>query len=267
MKKVDLNTEIREEKGTREAGKLRRSGYLPAVLYGGSKETLSLKLDRKTLIPILHRIGEENVFINLKIKKASGGEGTSTQLAMLKTLQHNPVTDELIHLDFQRISLKEKIVTELYIVLQGEAPGVKEGGILDHSLRTIEVEALPQDMPDHLEVDISELTIGDTVRVSAIPVPPNVNILIDTERPVLSVLAPKVVEEIEEEIEEAVEELEPEVAGKEKKEGEVTEEGKEETKAEKPGAEEKQEKSEEPTKEKGKEKGREKGKEKEEKKS
>lgn len=245
MKRIDLSAEIREEKGTRGVRNLRKSGYLPAVLYGGGKDTLSLKLDRKTLIPVLHRIGEENVFINLKIsppKNTSSEEAKpSDQLTMLKLLQHNPVTDELIHLDFQRISLKKKIVTELHIALVGEPKGIKDGGILDHSLRTIEVEALPQDMPEHIEVDISELNIGETIHVSDVPVTPNVKILTDLERGVLSILAPRKVEEIEEE----AEEVEPEVAGKEKK---AEKGGKEGAEAE---GEKKAEKPEEPSKEKG----------------
>ena len=144
MKKVDLDVEERKEAGKGDIRKLKKSGFVPGIVYGDDNKSLPVKLDRKKLIHFLHSIGEENVLTNLRIKS---DRGVLDQLVIIKDIQHDPVTDELIHLDFQRVSLKKKIISEVRILLKGEPEGVKAGGILDQALRTVEVECLPEDMP------------------------------------------------------------------------------------------------------------------------
>ncbi|HIE44512.1 MAG TPA: 50S ribosomal protein L25 [Candidatus Omnitrophica bacterium] len=226
MRRVNLDAEERKETGKGDVGRLRRSGFVPAILYGGSEEPLPVKLDRRKLIHFLHRIGEENVLINLKIKS---DEVPFNQLAILKHLEYDPITDQLIHIDFQRVSMKEKIASEVHIILKGEAEGIKSGGILEQVLRTIEVECLPQDMPEHFEIDISNLKVHDSLHVRDIPLPPGVKLLTEEDKAILSILPPRKVEEVVEAVEAEAEVAEPEVEGEEeKKEEEEEKEEKEE---------------------------------------
>ena len=211
MKEINFDVEEREEKGSRNARRLKRGGFLPGVVYGGSKKPIPIKLDRKRLIHFLHGIGEENVTINLKIKKA---EKSLNQLVILKNLDFDPVSHQLIHLDFQRVSMNKKISSEVHIVLKGEPEGIKGGGILNQLLRTIDIESLPQDMPLHVEVDISSLKIHDSLHVKDISLPPKVKALTDKERTILSILPPRKVEKVEE-MKEKAEVEEPKVVTKE----------------------------------------------------
>ena len=250
MKKFDLDVEERKESGKADIGRLRRSGSVPGIVYGEGAKALSIKLDKKKLIHFIHRIGEENILTNLKIK---GEKKNFEQLVILREIQYDPVTEDIIHLDFQRVSLKKKITSEVPIILKGESEGVKTGGgILDHALRAVEVECLPGDMPEHIEIDISGLKIHDSIHVKDLPLPAGVTMLTDMERSVLSVLPPRKIE-IEEEVKEVEE---PELIGKEGEEeveGEEAEEKKEEAGKEKK-AEPGKEKKAEPGKEQGKEK-------------
>ena len=217
MKKIDLDVEERKEAGKGEIGRLRKAGFVPGIVYGDENKPLSIKLDGRKLIHFLHSIGEENVLTNLKIK---GEKGVFDQLVLLRDIQYDPVTDALIHLDFQRVSLKKKITSEVRIVLKGEPEGVKAGGILDHALRTVEVECLPKDMPERIELDVSGLKIHDSIHVKDLPLPPDVKMKTDGARGVLSVLPPRKIE-VEEEAVKVAEE--PEV---------LTEKGKEEAEVE-----------------------------------
>jgi large subunit ribosomal protein L25 len=243
MKKVNLDVEKREQTGTADIKRLRKSGFVPGIVYGGEGKSLPIKLDRKKLIHFLHSIGEENVLTNLRIKK--NGD-SSEQLVVLKDVQYDPVTEQLVHLDFQRVSMKKKMISELHVLLKGEPEGVKVGGILDQALRTVEVEGLPQDMPEHLEIDISGLKIHDSVHVKDLPLPSGVEMITDGERSVLSVLPPRKIEE--EEIPEEI--TEPELVGEEGEEEAAEAAGEEGKKPAEPQAEKKEEHKAEPQAEK-----------------
>lgn len=255
MKKVNLEVEGRIQSGTAEVERLRKSGFVPGVVYGDNKENLLVQLDSKKLIHFLHKIGEENVLTNLKIK--NDGKVTE-QLVIIKDMQYDPVTEKLVHMDFQRVSLKKKIISEVHIVLKGEPEGVKVGGILDQALRAVEVECLPQDMPEHIEVDISGLNIHDSVHVRDLPLPPGAEMVTDEERTVLSILPPRKIE-VEEEAPAEIEE--PELIGEEGEEGkeETPEEGEgkeakpQEGRKKEEAAEKKEDASKEPKKEEKKE--------------
>ena len=219
MKKVNLDVEERKEAGKGDMRKLKASGFVPGIIYGDDSKAIPVKLDRKKLVHFLHSIGRENVLTNLKIKS---DKGSSDQLVIIKDMQQDPVTDQLIHLDFQRVSLKKKIISEVHIILKGEPEGVKAGGMLDHALRIVEVECLPQDMPEHIEVDISGFKIHDSLHVKDLPLSPRVRMVTSGERNILSVLPPRKIE---------VEEIttptiaEPEVISEKGKEEAVAEEG------------------------------------------
>ena len=246
MKKVNLDVEKRTETGTSQVNRLRKSGFVPGIVYGDEEKALPIKLNDKTLIHFLHKIGEENVLTNLRIK--DDGK-VNEQLVIIKDMQYDPITEKLVHMDFQRVSLKKKITSEVHIILKGESVGVKAGGILDHALRSVEVEGFPQDIPEHIEVDISDLNIHDNVHVKELPLPSEVEMITEGERGVLSILPPRKIEE-----EETPAEIEePEVIGEEgeekaAKEGEGKAEKKEEEKAEE-GSKNKEEGKEEEKKE------------------
>ncbi len=237
MKKVVLDVQERKETGKSKIGRLRNSGFVPGIVYGDKDKGILVKIDRKNLIHFLHAICVGNVLKNLKIK---GEKGILDQLVIIKDTQYDPVSDDIIHLDFQRVSLTKKIISEVHIVLKGEPEGIKAGGMLDHALRMVEVKCLPKDMPERIEVDISGLNIHDSIHVKDLPLPEGVEMITDEERSILSILPPRKIE-VEEEVVAAAEE--PELVG---------EEGKEEVEGEEAG-----EKKAEPGKEKKAEPGKE----------
>ncbi|MCK4905598.1 50S ribosomal protein L25 [bacterium] len=223
MKKVDLDVQERKETGKGKVGRLRKAGFVPAIVYGDNSKGLSVKIDKKILVHFLHAIGEGNVLTNLKIK---GEKGISEQLVIIKDTQLDPVNEDILHLDFQRVSLTKKIISEVRIILKGESEGVKAGGMLDHALRTVQVECLPADMPERIEIDISTFKIHDGIHVKDLPVSSGVEMITDMERNVLSILPPRKIEVDEETIKT---DEEPEVIGeKGKVEAETVEEAKKE---------------------------------------
>ncbi|MFO7973187.1 MAG: 50S ribosomal protein L25 [Candidatus Hydrogenedentota bacterium] len=205
--------------GKGAAHRLRQSGQIPLVLYGGKKDTVSAQVDAKDFIHLIHGRGGEHAIVQLECE----GQAELNSPAMLKAVQHHPVRGDVLHADFLRIRLDERIQTVVPVVLTGQAKGVVEGGVLDHQLRELEVECLALEVPEQITIDISGIAIGEGVHVSDLEVPANVTVLTDPERAVAAVLAPRVVEEeVPEGEEEAIEGEEGEAA-----EGEEAEEGKE----------------------------------------
>jgi large subunit ribosomal protein L25 len=201
MEQRELIVEKRSESGTAAARRLRRRGLTPAILYGRGMESLPLAVDSKTLRSLMHA-GGHNVLLRLRIQ---GGEGEPPTV-MIKEMQRDAVTGMTLNVDFQRISLTEKVTAQGPVVLFGEAPGVKQGGVLDQILREVEVECLPTDIPPRLELDISQLEIAHSLHVSDLVVPSGVEITTDPAavvvtmtRVVEEVVAPPVAEAVAEE--------------------------------------------------------------------
>ena len=168
-----LAVEPREERGSRASRRLRRSGLVPGVLYGGSHdEPVSFKVADLELRRIL---AEGAALIDVEI----GGERSVP--AILKDRQLHPVRDEFVHVDFLEVNLKQKIHAEVTIELDGadEAPGVREGGILDQSTREVTIEALPTDIPESIHVDVSALDIGASLSLADVQAPAGVEIVHD----------------------------------------------------------------------------------------
>ena len=240
MKEIQLTATIRQELGKQANKHLRNSGFIPAVIYHRGKDTVSLKVGRRDLHEILHTEHGENVVIALTV---AGGDAKGKQkerLVMIKEIQHEPVRGTILHIDFHEISLSEKLKVNIPIETKGEPIGVKQDdGVLEHILREIEAECLPTQIPDFLEIEVSELQIGDSRHVKDLAIPPEVTLLSDPELTILIVKPPHV--EVVEEVapEEAV--TEPEVLTEKKaEEGEEVAEGKEKKEAgEKPAAEKK----------------------------
>lgn len=243
MKEILLEAKRRSKTGKEIAKKLRKEGLIPAVLYGLGEEPLPLQIDSKSLLAILRAGRGENVIITLNIN----GDQNEKKQVLIREIQHHPVLGDILHVDFQHILLTKKVSVRVPIHLTGLPEGVhKDGGILQHALRELEIECLPTDIPEKVELDVSTLKIGDSIHVRDIKLE-KVEILSDPEGSIASVVPPTV---FKEEVVPAAEEAkEPEVIGEEKPE-EGEEEKKEEGKAAKakeapkPGKEVKAEKPE-----------------------
>ncbi len=193
MAGVQLAVDPREVTGKKVKG-LRRQGIIPAHLYGRGTESLALQAQASTITNLL-RTAERNAIITLQIN----GEDESRPV-MLRGVQRNPVTDELVHIDFFQISLTERLRANVPLILVGEASAVHVyGGILLQSLDHIVVEALPAEIPGHLNVDVSGLVELDTaVHVRDLEMPPNVVLLSDPDQVIAKVATPKLAAEEEE---------------------------------------------------------------------
>ena len=218
MEELILEAQLREEKGKSKAGVLRRQGLIPAVLYGENKKTESLKIERGAFLRLLHGHRVESAVINLRVLSNSDSKRLKESPVIIKEMQYEPISEEVIHIDFNRISLTKAITVKVSIESKGEAIGVKqEGGSLGHVLWDLEVECLPTQIPEKIEVDVSALRIGDAIHVKDISLPAEIKVLVDPNAVVLSIAAP-IKEELPEEVPtEEVAAAEPEVI-KEKKE-------------------------------------------------
>jgi large subunit ribosomal protein L25 len=237
MEEVILDVELREERGRGKVKDLRDSGFIPAVVYKEGEKSQALKIGHKRLMQLVHQHRLEGVIINLKVK---GQEKAKARPCLIKEIQYHPVHGDILHVDFNEVSLTKQIKVNVPVVAKGEPIGVKqEGGSLEHVLWEVEVECLPTDIPKQIEVDVSGLKMGDAVSVRDLPVPPKVKVLNDPAAAVMQVVAPMKEEVVEAPIEgEAA--AEPEVI-KEKKEV-PGEEAEAPAKEEKPKKEEKKEK-------------------------
>jgi large subunit ribosomal protein L25 len=193
-KRPSLTAEERSERGTRAVRRLRRSGFVPGVVYGGSDgDSVSFKADARALRQLL---SDGSALMDVKI---GGGQARPV---IVKDQQFHPVREELLHIDLLEVRLDEKIHTTLAIEITGveEAPGVKEGGVLEHVTRELNIEALPTDIPDNITVDVSGMEIAATLTLAELETPPGVVFLHDNpeEVTIATVVVPTEIEEPEE---------------------------------------------------------------------
>ena len=218
MDLIELKTKIRTTTGNGPARRLRISGQIPAVLYGPKTDPVLLSVDKIDLEQVFKKGGIGQVILNLVIQQ--NGE-TTTRPAMIKELQTHPLSRNFIHIDFYEIKMDQKITAKIPVVTTGMAKGVEAGGILQIIRRELEVECLPLAVPESIEIDISDLDIGDSIHLGQIHVEGEIEFLEEDDYTVVTVSSPKMEEEPEEE--EEVEEEEGE-----KEEGETPEAGGEE---------------------------------------
>jgi len=212
MEEIILEAQVRDKKGKTAAGADRREGFIPAVVYGAGKDSQSIKLSRRDFLRFIHQHHLESTVVNLKIK------GHEPRTVLVKDVQYHPLREDVIHIDFQEISLTTKIKVNVGIKAKGEPAGVKqEGGTLNHILWELEVECLPTQIPKEIQVDVSQMKIGDAVHVKDLSLPEGVKPVNDPESLVFSVEAPRKEEEVVAPAAEGEERAEPEVI-KEKKE-------------------------------------------------
>lgn len=238
-----IKGEKREVFGKNASRRLRRNGMIPVILYGAKDVNIPLTLNKKDVFQILRSEAGENTVFEVSFN-------SETMNAMIKDLQKNLVTDEIIHADLIQIALDKAIRVSVPVVTVGDAVGVKtEGGFVDFITREIEIECLPKDIPEQIEIDISELHLRQSFKVEEVVLPGEIKLISDPETILFHIEEPAKEEEIEveEEEEEVIgEEEEPEVIKKEKLEEGEKEEKKEEAKE---GEEKKEEKRKEKKKE------------------
>ncbi len=196
MKRVDIQLKKRSETGKGAARSARREGLIPGVVYGGGQGSVSVTITRQEIEDVFHNVESENMLVNLHV---DGDEGES--LALIRDAQHHPLTGDLRHLDFLRVSTDKPIRTSVPIHAVGSPNGVKEGGLFEQLMRDIEVECLPLEIPNFIELDVAHLEIGHSLHVSDLHEDPSYTILVSSDRTVASVTAPKLEVVVEEEVE------------------------------------------------------------------
>lgn len=185
MKSVPLNAFPRSQTGRGEVKKLRTSGRIPAVIYGGQTQPQNLEVSTKELEELIHHSVSENILVDLSVDQAK-------RLALVQEIQHHPLDGQVLHVDFHEVSEHEKVILQVPVETIGEAAGVKNsGGVLEHVLFKIKVRALPKDLPEQIVVDVSHLELGKSIHLGEITAPPGVEILGDKKVSVISVAVPK----------------------------------------------------------------------------
>ena len=204
MASANLSGSVRENGGKGVARTLRSSGRIPAVIYGHGREPQSLSIDTRELEKLLSHISAENTVIDLSV------DGRSSR-TLIREIQRHPFKRQILHVDFQELVAGEKVVVRLPIILVGVPAGVRmDGGVLDQTMRELEVEVDPANIPNHVEIDVTELHIGASLHVSDIPLPEGVEIVGDPDASVAVISAPRAaVEETAAEVTETT--AEPEV--------------------------------------------------------
>ena len=209
MAENELNIELRDGRGKGAARKLRAAGRIPGICYGARDEAQAVALDPRMLDRL---ISTSAAGINTLFDLVGGG-ALDGKRVLVKEIQRDPVTGTPLHADLYAVDLDREVEVSVPYRLTGTAQGVKMGGIVDHSLREVEISCLPRWIPEEIEVDISGLEIGDSLHVRDISLPENVTLVSDPDLSVVSIVAPAAAEE------EVVPEGEEEVAPEEPAEG------------------------------------------------
>jgi large subunit ribosomal protein L25 len=195
MEQVTLRAQPRAVFGTRPSRRLRREGLVPATIYGRSANARSITVDRRELYAALHTEAGRNALLNIEI------EGGNDVLAVAREVQRHPVRGDVIHLDLIEISLDEQISAEVAVEYVGTPRGVREdGGFVEAIATTVSISALPTAIPGSIVVDIEDMATGDTLKVSDLPAIEGVEYTDDEDRPLVTVLLPRIEEEPEAEL-------------------------------------------------------------------
>jgi large subunit ribosomal protein L25 len=167
-KKTTLKAAPRARTGSGRLNQMRREGWLPSVIYGRGAANLNLKVDAKSFGELLARSSSENIIVNLEI------DGEGTRLAFLQAIQHDPLSGKALHADFLAIDNQTEITAHIPAHLNGDAPGVKAGGVVEQYVHALEITCLPDDLPETIELDISNLQLGDSLHVGEVTYPKGV---------------------------------------------------------------------------------------------
>lgn len=193
MAEYELNVEIRNDTGKGTARKIRAAGRIPAIFYGVGETPQAISLDPKALDGVINASAAGmNTLIDLK-----GNGGLDGKVVLVKEIQRDPVKGVPLHADLYAVNLRKSINVDVPLHLTGTAKGAVMGGVLDHSLREIELSCLPDSIPEEIPVDVSDLDIGDSLHVRDIPLPEGVTLISDGDLSVVSLFIPAVAEEEE----------------------------------------------------------------------
>ena len=185
MATAQLSATARTSSGKGAARSLRRDGRLPAVIYGHSREPLSLSVPEREFVRLLERVAAENTVIELSI------DGSMSR-TLIREIQRHPISRSVLHVDFQELVAGERVIVRIPIVLQGTAEGVRNsGGILSQVMQELECRVDPLNMPSRIEVDVTDVSIGHSIHVNEITIPEGVEVLDDPESTICVVAAPK----------------------------------------------------------------------------
>src|SRR3984957_17734597 len=191
---VKLKAQKRTVIGRNAIKLIKKEGLVPGVVYGSQAEPMALQVSARELTSVLAHASSEHVLVELEI--VDDGQSTN-RLALIQEVQHHPLRRELLHVDFHAVSTTEKITSEVPIEAVGDPLGVRTfGGLLEYSLRSLEVECFPQDLPGIVRIDVTNLSIGESLHGRDIPLPSGVEALTDGDLTVVSVVASRVGEEV-----------------------------------------------------------------------
>lgn len=189
MEEIVLNVEARTERGKGAARRLRQSGKVPAVFYGPKSGATPIAIDRKDFAAHVANLEGSHL-----IRFHSNAAELQQRVALVREVQHHPVDERLLHVDFYEVDLTQRLKVTVPLHFVGRAKGVAEGGILQPIVREMEVECLPTDIPQYIEVDVTALDIHDAVHFADVQMPANVTAVFDANEAVVSVLPPTVEE-------------------------------------------------------------------------
>jgi len=181
MSELKIDVQKREKTGKGANRRARSGGLIPAVVYGGGKESVSIEIDRKSMLDLMKKAGNENPIYLLKL-------GDNERHAMIREMQTHPITRQVVHIDFQRVLMDQKVHVKVPVELVGVSYGVKtQGAVLDFVTREIEVECLPGQIPGHVELDVTELHAGQHVEAGAVKLPEGVTLYGSPEKVIVSI--------------------------------------------------------------------------------
>ena len=196
MNEIKLDVQIRNQIGTRNTNKVRRNDFIPAIVYGETKKkgATPIQVERRAFEKIMRAHRGENVIFHLNILE--GEKKLRDYAAIIKEEQHDPVTEQILHVDFKHISLTEKITVKVTVVAKGDPVGVKQdGGSLEHALWDIDVICLPTQIPHHIEVNVSHLKLNESIHVKDLILPSGVTTKHDPDA-IVVIVAPPMKEEV-----------------------------------------------------------------------
>ena len=190
---VKLKAHKRSVIGRNAIKRIKEKGLVPGVIYGSNQTPIPLEVEDRVLSKVLAHASSEHILVELEIVD---GDQSTSKLALIQEVQHHPLKRGLVHVDFYAVSTTEKITSSVPIETVGEALGVRTfGGLLEHSLRTLEVQCYPQDLPGIIRIDVTNLNIGESLHVRDIQLPPGVEAITDKDLTAVSVVASRVGEE------------------------------------------------------------------------
>ncbi len=189
MEQVSLSAQVREQGKKEFCKKLRKAGKLPGVIYGVKNKPVALTMDYSEFFKMRMRTKDESSFLCLSISDSDNK--VVEKQAIIKDIQVHPVTGRALHADFLEINMSDKVVVEVHLVFANEALARKQGGICEHHMRSVHIKALPTDIPDHIEIDLSTMVLGESLHVKDLStlVPESVELDDDPEKTVVSLIA------------------------------------------------------------------------------